>query len=123
MPSAVGQAPASEDGRAVAESLDEGGHQPRLADATDAEDREELTRLIRHRPLEGAPKERELTLPADHRRVEVACEPGRSRRDLDETERGHRIGLALRLQGLDRLGDHRIADECEGVFPQQDLAG
>ena len=43
----VRQAASAEDGRAITEFLDEGRQEPRLAYAGDAEDREELTRLVR----------------------------------------------------------------------------
>ena len=118
----VREAPATEDGRAIAELVDERGHEPRLPHAPNAEDREELTRLIAHGPVECTSKERELAIPADHRRVEVSGEPGRPRGHLDEAERGHRIGLSLRVQRVDRLDDDRVANERERVFPQQDLA-
>ena len=119
---AVGEAAATEDGRPIAHLVEEGRHQPRLADAPDAEDGEQLTGVVAHRPLEGAPQQRELSFPPDHGCVEVPGEPGRPRRDLDEAEREQRIGLSLGGHGLDRVHDHRVAHEREGGFSQQDLA-
>ena len=49
-------------------------------------------------------------------------EPGRSGRDLDEADRGHRIGLPLRVHGVDPLHCDGVTDERERVFPQKDLA-
>ena len=119
----VREAPAAEDRGAIVELVDEGGHEPRLAHAPDAEDREELTGLVAHRPLERAPEERELPFPADHRGVEMPREPGRPGHDLDEADRGDRIGLPLRVHRVDPLHRDRIADERERVLPEQDLAG
>ena len=93
---AVGEASPAQDGRSIAELVDERGHQPRLAHASDAEDREELARVVADRPLERAPQERELAFAADHGCVEVSREPGRAGGDLEQAERGHRIGLPLR---------------------------
>ena len=119
----IREAAAAHDRCAFAELLQERGHEPGLADAAHAEDREELTRLVAHRPVEGPSKEGELTLPPHHRRIEVSCEPGRPFRDLDQAVRGHGIGLPLQVQGIDRLRGDRVAHEPVGLFPQQDLAG
>ena len=86
-PLAVRQAATAQDRRSVTELVDERRHEPRLADPPDAEHREELARLIRHRAVEHVTQERQLAFPADDRRVEVSCEPGRTGRHLDQAGR------------------------------------
>ena len=101
---AVGQATATEDGRPIARLVEEPPisldlptpPMPRTVNSWQAS--------VAHRPLEGAPQERELSLPPHHRVRRGAGRTGRARRDLDEAEREQRIGLSLG-EHVDRVHD------------------
>ncbi len=71
-------APAQDVGR-VADSLEEVGDEPRLADAGRAEEREEPARAVGDRVLVVAPEPLALALAPDERRLGVACERPRHR--------------------------------------------
>ena len=121
-PLPVRQTPAAQDGRTTSEALDEGGHQPRLADAPDAEHREDPAPPVGLGSFEGVAEKLQLVFPPDHGRVEVTGEPGRARRHLDEAKGGHRIGLALRAQRRPaRRSPHRARGQR--CVSHQDLAG
>ena len=122
-PLAVRQAAAAQDRGVRGELVRERRHQPGLADPGDAEHREELARLVRHRSAEHVAQERELPLPSDDRRIEVSREPGRSRHHLDQAVGRHGLGLPFHRQVFDRSGDDRVANERERAFAEQDLAG
>ena len=55
----------------------------------------------------------------------VAGRPGDrpEARDLEQAIRGHRLGLPLRLERLDRLDAHCVAHEAEGRLAEQHVAG
>ena len=88
---AVGEAPAAEDGRAIAELVEERRHEPRLADAPDAEDREELARPDRSRS--GRTRSAGARAPAPAR-PSARRDAARTRRHrastCDQAVRGHR---------------------------------
>ncbi len=110
-PLAVRQAPTAQDRRPGTELVGERRHEPGLAHAPDAEHREELARLIRHRAVEHVAEERQLAFPSDDGGVEMSCEPGGTRHHLDQPVCRHGIGLPLHGQIGDRLGDDRVAHE------------
>jgi hypothetical protein len=70
------------------------------------------------RALPARQNERELALPADEAGLVAAV--GRSEQG-DETERRHRLGLALDRERLDRLGLDSLAHELQGGLADQDL--
>ena len=118
-PLAVREAAASKD-RGLSERTEELLDQPGLADPRRAEDREQLTRAVGDRGLERLPEPRELTLPADHGRIQAPRDPGDPGRHLDQTERGERLRLAFDLERRDRLGDHGVPDEAERLLADED---
>ena len=120
-PLAIREAAASKD-RGLCERSHELFDQPGLADAWGAEDREQLTRAVGDRGLERLPEPGELPLPADHRRVQTTRDSGDPGRHLDQPERGERLRLALDIERRDRLGDHGVPDEAEGLLADQDGA-
>ena len=75
------------------------------------------------RPSEGLGKRPQLPIAADQRRIEVTGEAtGSFPVDGDQPVSHERLGLALRLYGLDRLGADCVADEPVGPLSQQHLA-
>ena len=116
---AVGEAAAAEDVRLALDRAGELGHEARLADARVGEQRHEPARAIRPRPPELALEERQLALTSDQGEGELAGLPLGP--DRHEPVGRHALGLALELEGLDRLDLDRIADEAVRQLPDQDL--
>ena len=116
-PLAVGEAAAAEDGRLDRSQQLRG--EPRLADAGIADDRDQLAALLGLHALPCLPEDRELALTADEqlpvpalRRVVHAQQP----------VGGNRLGLALQLEGLDRLDVGCVANERERRLADQHVA-
>ena len=105
---AVGEAPAAHHGRV--DPAQELRDEARLADAGDAEQREELAREVRRGDVERLAQEALLALASDEGRVE---RPPRlvEAADRDETKRVDRLRLALERERLDRLDVDRRARE------------
>ena len=75
--------------------------EPALADAGDADEREELRRPLVARALEGVADDAELALAADELRARLVRDvDAEARVRCDRLPDGDRLGLALRLDGL-----------------------
>ena len=119
---AVRQAPAAEHLGSVAgrrqELLDQSG----LPHARGPEEREELTRVVAFRGVERLPQLRERPFAAHHRRVQATRNRGGDLADAGQAPRGYPLGLALQLEGLDRIGIDRVAQEPVRRLTQEHLA-
>ena len=118
---AVREARPADDAGARADPRDELGDQAGLADARLAQDggkaggpgRDDLVEyLLEAVEVLGSARERRPRRPRDR---PEAC-------DLEQAIRGHRLGLPLRLERLDRLDAHRVAHEAEGRLAEQHVA-
>src|SRR5262249_12658072 len=111
-PLAVGQAPASSDERTAAETAQGLLHEPRLPDAGDSEDGEELAGVVGDRLLERIEQPAPLAFTSDHRRGQAPSFPGVL------------VGESGAAPEFTRfLGDDSIADEPVGRSVADQLAG
>ncbi len=94
-------------------------HQAGLAHTRLADDGDELAARLRAHPLPARVDKRELALSADERGSMQSRGRGQKGR---QTERRHRLGLALEHERLDRLRLDRVAHERQGGLADQDLA-
>ncbi len=122
-PLAVGEAAANEHRRLVAYLGQELLGQPGLADARGAENRHESRGLIPYRLLERGAQLRKLVLSPDHRSVEAARECGSARDNPEQPPGPDWFALALQVERIERLCEHRVAHEPMGRVSDQDLAG
>ena len=83
---------------------------------------EQPTRVVGDRGLERLTSVAELTLATDHGRVQATREPSDPGSHLDQTAGRERLRLALDLQRCDRLHDHGVPYEAEGLLTDQDGA-
>ncbi len=121
-PLPVGQAPADEDLRGLADATQELLYEARLPGTGGAEDGEQQACPVLDRALERALEVFELALPADDRRRERSRRCRRSREDADQSIALDRLRLAFHGAGFDRLDIDRVANEPVGVGADQDLA-
>ena len=118
---AVRQASSAERRHPFRQALGEGREQTRLPDAADPEDREQLARAVRDRPIERIAEQSELALASHHRRIEATREAGGSRIHLEDAVRRDRFADTLQPQWLHGFGEDRVAHEPEGLLRDQDL--
>ena len=95
-------------------------HQPRLANTRIADDRQQLTALLRPHTLPNFPDKHELALPSDEPRLAPRLQ--RVGVHQQQPVGRDRFGLALQLERLERLDLHPVADEYERRLPDQHLA-
>ena len=121
-PFAVSEAAAAEDGRLGSDAPDEVGDESGLADAGITDDGHETSVPVLEDPLEGTQQPIHLGLSPDER----GCRGLHRRRggvaDVDESERGDGLRLALEGQ-VEPLDLDLAADELVGDLADQDLAG
>jgi hypothetical protein len=119
----IGQAAPDQHCRLVLDLGEELRGQTRLPRSGRPEHRHELAGLVGLRSFEGLAQHRQLALAADERGVEAA----RNRRSPgDHTQHppgGHRLGLTLELERLDRLDKDGVAHEVVRRVADQYLAG
>ncbi len=115
---AVGGGLPDEDRREVPRRLTELRGQSRLPDPRRRQDRDEDRRTRLDRIAQRLAQHRQVTVASDQRRL-GACGDGLH---PQHPEGRHRLGLALGVDGLDRLGDHVVADQAARGLPDPDLA-
>ena len=120
-PLPVGQAPADEDLRGLADVTHELLDEARLPGTRGAEDGEQQARPVLHRALECTLEVLELALPPDDGRRERSRRRRRSREDADQSVALDRLRLAFHGTGFDRLDIDRLSNEPVGVGTDQDL--
>ncbi|HEY3212124.1 MAG TPA: hypothetical protein VGL16_02805 [Actinomycetota bacterium] len=115
----VWKASATQD-RCVAEAVEELLNQARLPYPRGRQDREQPARLVIDRKVEGPPQRGELSPTAHHRRSHAhpARRPFHHRLQPVSCDG---LGLALQLEGHDRLGDHGLPHEPQRLSAQQDF--
>ena len=93
---AVGEAPADEHGRALANLVEQLGHQPRLADSCRSEEREQRARPLGDGALVGPAQPRKLVVASDERRVRSPRDRRQAGNCGKDAPRRHRRALSLR---------------------------
>jgi hypothetical protein len=86
-----------------------------------AEDRDHPAGGAGRRSVERCPEDIQLVIPTNERGVQAPEESRSAQRDLDETEGGDPLRLALEVERLDRLDSNGMADEPVGLLSDQDL--
>ncbi len=119
----VRQAAGREDAGLVPDRVEQLAREPRLADAGRAVDRDDPARLLAHDLGVLAAEVRELSRPADERRVEPARDRRRAGDRLDDAPRLDRQALPLGGHRGHRLELGRVVDEAARRLADQDLVG
>ena len=115
MPFAVREAAPDEH---VGVATERRGHlprEPRLPDPGWPERRDEVTRSVGQRLVEGRPDAGELVAAAHERRVEPALERRRALDDAEQTMRRDSVRLPFQLERLDRLDLDRVPRQGASV--------
>ena len=121
-PLAVGQASPAQDRRPVADAADQLEHEPALAHAGRAEEREQAAPPLREGILERPEQAPELPLATHQRRIEMARGHDAGRVHRDDAPRHERLALALGIDRRRRLGRDRVADQPIRLGADEDRA-
>jgi len=117
------QAVCAQDGGARAQPAHELVHQPRLADATRAEDAGQVAAPLGDDPFEQTPQQLLLELAPDHGRAEAADPAGTLGEDLQQAPGVLRFGEPVDGQPFRRLGRDVVRNQPVGPLTEDDLPG
>ena len=120
---AVGEASSGEDGGLFVDARQQLLDEPRLADPGRPDDVDHAALARPDRLLERRAQAAQFPIASDHRRIEPPGEGRRAREHAEQAPRAHGLRLPFQLERLERLDEHRLANEAIRAVADQDLTG